>query len=659
MKGPGFVTNVLNQCSCSSQLRPLPGGKEPVPQHGFGNLTRCREEAQHLPKAPAKAKNVLYVLIDDLRPEMTAYGRSQVYTPNIQRLANSGMVFDNAYCQIAVCSPSRVSFLSGRRPDTSGTVNFVNHFRQAHCPSEKIMPLEAYVGTPLRTFYVDSGKGGAGECCSQCTAASDCKYWTWNSKNCTQYASVTGTTPANTTISGPTGNFDFSELTSLPENFKKNGYLTASSGKIFHTEQGGRIKGTTEMGMGMPPNEDPESWTPGCSMDIVNLVADNHACKANDRSGVPGCAVDATKEGDLNDPDEVEFCDKTIADQALKKLSIAANRSLLSGRPFFLAVGLRKPHMPWRFPKPYLDVLPALEKTKTALHPTMDPSMPPIAHHTPDLQADPFNFPSAAFNLTSSRAAKLYYHAATAWTDFQLGRVLDALDATGMADDTLVVLHSDHGWALGEHGQWQKFTNWEVGVRAPLIIRAPWLPQSAGKRSSALVELVDMYKTQADLAGISLPKGEKIDGTSLGPIMRAGGNASVRTAALSQFARCPKQNGNNKNFGPWSTDPKTFWKDNWCELVDRSMIPWMGYSMRTDRWRYTEWAAWDGKKLKPDWSKPLAGRELYDHEGDDGTDYDAFENKNLAEDPKYKKIVKQLSSQLHDLVAKPDNTLYI
>merc|ERR1712159_105905 len=108
--------------------------------------------------------------------------------------------------------------------------------------------------------------------------------------------------------------------------------------------------------------------------------------------------------------------------------------------------------------------------------------------------------------------------------DHQIGRVLSALEDAGLANDTLVVLHSDHGWSLGEHGQWQKFTNWEVGVRVPLIIRAPWLPGSQGKRSSSLAQLVDIYKTQADLAGITVPENEDIDGVSLGPVLRGNGS---------------------------------------------------------------------------------------------------------------------------------------
>lgn len=390
-------------------------------------------------------------------------------------------------------------------------------------------------------------------------------------------------------------------------------------------------------------------------MDGVNLVANMWGCSDGEKlHGTEGCPLNATLDGTVLDPSERPLCDKTIADDGVAKLHIAAASRNRTGRPFFVAVGFRKPHMPWRFPAPWLDVLPPLEQTPTAMHPTLDASVPPIAHHTPDLQEDPFHFPNPNFNLTTAKASRLYYHGAVAWVDSQVGRILDTLDEVGMAAETLVALHSDHGWSLGEHGQWQKFTNWEAGVRVPLMIRAPWLPQSIGVRSRALAELVDMYRTFADLSGAGLPDGEHIDGKSLGDVVRSGGNKTVRPAALSQFARCPKASGNNGDiFGPFSTNQSNFWEANWCELVDRSQIPWMGYSMRTDRWRYTEWAAWDGAHLRPDWSH-LAGRELYDHFGDDGTDYDKWENVNLADDPKHAEDVSMLSKQLHDLVMHQD-----
>lgn len=140
----------------------------------------------------------------------------------------------------------------------------------------------------------------------------------------------------------------------------------------------------------------------------------------------------------------------------------------------------------------------------------------------------------------------------------QIGRLLDKLNGLSVAPSTLVVFHSDHGWALGEHGQWQKFNNWEVGARVPLIIRAPWLGRSSsGKRTGTLAELVDIFPTMCDLAGIAIPgttrgahaattamhTAQKLDGASLGWVMRPGANtmakAKGKAGVVTEYPRCP------------------------------------------------------------------------------------------------------------------------
>lgn len=155
--------------------------------------------------------------------------------------------------------------------------------------------------------------------------------------------------------------------------------------------------------------------------------------------------------------------------------------------------------MAFRFPAPWLDKFPDLDAIPIAKHPTMDPSVPPIAHHDAAPQLDPY----VPVTPHIAKQWRLYYMATIAWMDSQLGRVLDELEALQHQDDTLVVLHADHGWSLGEHGDWQKFTNWELGARVPLIIRAPWIEASVGKRSAVLAELVDVFPTVSDLSGSS------------------------------------------------------------------------------------------------------------------------------------------------------------
>ena len=443
-------------------------------------------------------------------------------------------------------------------------------------------------------------------------------------------------------VSGAKGAFP-AERVSLPQHFKQQGYLVMQTGKLWHTEEG------SPSGTGMPPQQDfPLSWSNGCSMANVNEVAAMWGC--DHVPGTQGCAVDTDKDGHPTDPANVApLCDKTIGDDAVAKLQLAAKYATVAGRPFMLAAGFRKPHMPWRFPKTLLDEYPAATEITTALYPTLDPSVPPIAHHTPDLQSMGGGDPWHALNKTYAQLDRLFYYASASWTDLQIGRVLAELDTLALTASTLVVFHSDHGWALGEHGQWQKFNNWEVGTRVPLIIRAPWLTASAGARSSTLAELVDVFPTMCDLTGVPVPAAGQLDGASLGWALKPGAAAHVvagggKAAVLTQYPRCPL--GPN---GSWYTALADMWQNNWCEFVDRSEIPWMGYSMRTDDYRYTEWAAWNGTLLAPDWGT-LAGVELYDHRNSTGSCFDCTENSNLAHLPAFASVAAGLSKQLHAMV---------
>jgi arylsulfatase A-like enzyme len=393
-------------------------------------------------------------------------------------------------------------------------------------------------------------------------------------------------------------------------------------------------------------------------MSAVNEVANMMTC--DKVPGTQGCPVDASPNGTIENPQKIgPLCDAVIASDAISKLRIAANLWKTTGRPFFLASGFRKPHMPWRFPKSFATFYPPPESIGIAKHPIMDVSVPPIAHHTPDLGSQNGGSPYVPMASNLAQYDRLYYYSSVSWTDSRVGAVLDELDHLDLRKNTLVVMHSDHGWALGEHGQWQKFNNWEVGTRVPLMIRAPWLgPRAAGQRLSLLAELVDVFPTMVDLAGIALPEGDALplDGVSLGPAMRGKSNAiAPKAAVLSVFARCPlSQTGGGSSSGDehWITNKTEMWKNNWCEFVDRSAIPWMGFSMRTTQWRYTEWAQWNGTTLSPHWAVN-AGVELYDHRPTDResviNNFDATENVNVAE--KNPTIVSTLSLQLHHLVA--------
>ena len=257
-----------------------------------GDLKQCAS-AKPVAPAPSKdAKNILYLVVDDLRPQLGAYGQTQTLTPNLDAFAKTATVFDNAYCNIAVCSPSRNSFLSGMWPRSSHIYNFVNHIRQATCPN--VIGEMAWQGNVLRNVTVAKTEGAAGECCSQCTSDPACQAWTYTGASfvdgnaesetsasptlkvgrvrdhCTLFGGPTGRTRVAASpgvVSGTTGQFPSARV-SLPQHFKQNGYLVLQTGKIFHTEEG------SPEGTGMPPQQDyPNSWSEGCSMADVNDVA--------------------------------------------------------------------------------------------------------------------------------------------------------------------------------------------------------------------------------------------------------------------------------------------------------------------------------------------------------------------------------------------------
>merc|ERR1712194_313780 len=175
-------------------------------------------------------------------------------------------------------------------------------------------------------------------------------------------------------------------------------------------------------------------------------------------------------------------------------------------------------------------------------------------------------------NQTRARVFRRGYYAAVSYTDYSIGMVLDALENLGLADDTAVLVFGDHGWQLGEHDTWAKMTNFDIAVRTPTIMRAPWMKSSVGKVSNVLAEAVDFYPTLVELAGLPDPKsfGEDINGTSLVPAFVNPANTAIKQAAFSQFAK------------PSLKDPYLFWP-----TPAKNATEIMGYSVRVDDWRYT------------------------------------------------------------------------
>ena len=220
-----------------------------------------------------------------------------------------------------------------------------------------------------------------------------------------------------------------------------------------------------------------------------------------------------------------------------------------------------------------------------------------------------------------------YYYAAISWADYHLGQVLAELDASGLAADTAVLVHADHGWHLGEYAMWEKRTLWEAATRVPMVLAVPWLPQSHGKRTSAPVELVDVYPTLIDLAGVAPPANDSfpLAGTSLVPLLLDPALPSLpnRSVARSTYPRCPKIGG-------------PVYDDSCIHTVERTAFPFVGYSIRDANWRLTAFFAWNGSTLRPAApDAPPHSLELYDHRGDapEGAGFeraDFYEDVNVA-----------------------------
>jgi len=284
--------------------------------------------------------------------------------------------------------------------------------------------------------------------------------------------------------------------------------------------------------------------------------------------------------------------------------------------------------VPWIFPEEFLQFYPQDLADIPLANDTYAPvAMPPYAWHFPaDVQGMGIKANGTA-NFTRSRNFRRGYYAAVSYTDYNIGVLLKSLDDFGFTDNTAVILFGDHGWQLGEHDTWAKMTNFEVALRTPLIIRAPWMKNSVGRVTSVLAEAVDFYPTLADLAGLPDPltsAGQHLNGTSLLPVFVNPDETSVKSAAYSQFAK------------PYLNTPYSFWP-----TPARLETEIMGYTVRVDNWRYTCWFQFNGTSVTV-MTDHILGTELYDHTGDPGELDWAGEHVNVAGDRDNTATVKQL-----------------
>lgn len=369
---------------------------------------------------------------------------------------------------------------------------------------------------------------------------------------------------------------------SLPQTFRRHGYFAARVGKLYHYNVPNSI--------GTDGHDDPASWELQLNPAGVDRTEEHPAIF----SLVPG-QFGGVLSWHASPHDASRHTDGLLAEDAQWVLERCARRP---DRPFFLAVGFFRPHTPFVAPKtPWFDqydpaAMPVIEDAEQDRH-----DLPPaaLASRKPEQQA---------MTRQRQREALQAYYACVSFMDAQVGRVIDALERYGLADDTVVVFTSDHGYHLGEHGLWQKMSLFEESCRVPLLVVAPGA--AGGGRCADPVSHVDLFPTLAELCGVAPPAG--LQGQSLVPLLR-NPQATGRSWAVTQVTR-----GAGRSAAPRQPDapPERFF----------------GYSLRTSRWRYTEWD--EGRQ----------GRELYDHAED------PREQHNLAAEPAFQATVAGLAEQL-------------
>jgi uncharacterized sulfatase len=357
----------------------------------------------------------------------------------------------------------------------------------------------------------------------------------------------------------------------LPEYFRKHGYFTAQIGKIFHTGDG---------------FEDPRSWEVEIR-EFGKHPADDEIVKGGEPGGKGQHTINWAW---LKTPD-----DKTPDGIVARRAADIMRKAAADERPFFLGIGFRRPHGPYAAPQEYFELYPL---ASIELPPT-----PPDDHYA-KLLPPAVNHPPRERKITDQEHRELIaaYQACISFVDAQVKIVLDAATELGLWDNTVIVLLGDHGYHLGEHGGlWHKMSVFEESARVPLVIYVPRM-RAGGESCERLVELIDLYPTLVSLCG--LPPREGLDGIDLSLVFDDP-SQPTKDAAYTMTTR--------------DTSPA---KDH------AKAMTYQGRSVRTSRWRYTEW---DGGSR---------GVELYDHQ------HDPHEWNNLAKNKEYADTVRELHELL-------------
>lgn len=431
-----------------------------------------------------KQPNILFIAVDDLRPELNFYGANHIESPNLDKLAAESLVFNKAYCNVPVCGASRASLMTGARPTR-------NRFINAYTKKDEDHP-------------------GA---------------------------------------------------ISLPLLLKQNGYTTISNGKIYHHKE-----------------DDAKAWDEIWQADGLwgYALPESQEISKNTPRGLP---VEAAEVHDS------VYRDGKLALKVIKDLQ----KLKAKGQPFFLTMGLAKPHLPFTAPKKYWDMYDrnAIQLPESYVQPK---STPKQAFHNFGELRQYENIPKKG-DLPDDLAKELIhgYYACVSYIDAQIGLVLNELKRLDLEEDTIVILWGDHGWNLGDHKLWCKHVTFETALRTPLMIKVPG--KTTGETTNAITEYIDIYPTLAEIVGLEIPS--TVEGKSFVPILN--GEKSEKDWAVSKF------------------------KDA-VTLIKGDLF-------------YTEWTDDQGVAY---------ARMLFDHKTD------PLELDNLAEKPESMDLVKKLSLELRE-----------
>ena len=450
----------------------------------------------------AKAPNVLFLMSDDLSTALSGFGHPQCKTPELDKLAERGMRFENMHCQYPVCGASRASLMSGLYP---------------------------YTNRPL---------GNAG--------------------------TLRGNMP---------------DVVTMSQLFRKNGYRVGRVSKIYH------MGIPMEIIAGTAIRDDPHSWD-----EVVNIKAPEQNAPGEKTNWSPKNKSSQSFTGVVAEGDDLLHADGMAANHAIDFLKRHKDK------PFFLACGFVRPHVPLVAPVKYFDLYDR-DAMKAPVVPENDlEDVPGIIRN--------YKRNSTSYGVTPELHKGLLeaYYASISYMDAQVGRVLDALEELGLADNTIIVFTSDHGYLLGHHNKFQKQHLFEEATRVPFIVSIPWMKNQHGKATTHITELIDLYPTLAKLAGLKAPN--SLHGKSMVPLLKN-----------------PNSDG---------------WKKEVAFTISRSG----GESIRTREWRFTQWGF------------GADGMELYDLRNDPG------EFTNLAMKSKYSvqlnKLKKQLEAKRREAGYSPD-----